>query len=129
MLNSRGLISANPKGKWVFYAAKANPNVAHASTILKALEVSCDNNEDNKTIMFAATAFTHERRIAIAKQLSKGSMASEGLSIATQISPQSLYRHLRKMIDRGIAAKVNDEYQLATPENPLAKTLLSIAVQ
>ncbi|MEA2069268.1 MAG: winged helix-turn-helix domain-containing protein [Verrucomicrobiota bacterium] len=81
----------------------------------------------NMELIEMATAFTHQRRIAIVKSLDSGSKPLGQLSIATQIPPSSLYRHLAKLENRNVVLSERDFYCLALPENPLGKTLLEIA--
>ena len=126
-LNSRGLISARPSGKWVFYSDNSNLAIESSAMILEALRECCAVEMKNTELIEMATAFTHQRRIAIVKSLDSGSKPLGQLSIATQIPPPSLYRHLAKLENRKVVLSEGDLYCLALPENPLGKTLLEIA--
>ena len=126
-LNSRGLISARPSGKWVFYSDSSNPAIESSTMILEALKECCAVKMTNMELIEMATAFTHQRRIIIVKSLDGGSKPLGQLSTATQIPPPSLHRHLAKLENRKVVLSKGDLYSLAPPKNPLGKALLEIA--
>lgn len=128
LLNSRGLISARIAGKWVYYSATANQAVRHAPEILDALKTSYAYTDiDNNQTFNVATAFTHQRRIMIAKHLHHGAISSVELSFRTMVPLTSLRRHLKKLEARHFIKTENNLYTLGNPSHPLAQTLLSIA--
>jgi DNA-binding transcriptional ArsR family regulator len=128
LLSSRGLITPRSVDKWVYYSATPNRAVNHASEILNALEQSfADAEMDNGKIVETATAFTHPRRLVIARHLQHGALPAGELSSRTKISPRALYRHLAKLATRRIVQFENDLYFLGKPSKPLGATLLSIA--
>ena len=127
-ISARGLITARPAGRWVFYRAQANPSVDHAGTLLAMVRICCQTGMKNKDIIHYATAFTHQRRIKIVAQLQHKTMTADELSLATQISPPALHRHLRKLIDREMMERSNKQYTLKFPDNPLGQALLQTAI-
>jgi len=126
-LNARGLVSARPAGRWVFYSANPNLAVEHAGIIGNAIRERCAAGTENKSLIEMATAFTHPRRIAIARCLSEGAKTFPELLVSTHISTMALYRHLGKLAARHMMEQEDDRYLLARPKNPFGQTLLAIA--
>ena len=126
-LGARGLVSARSAGRWVFYTAAPNLAVEHAAVIGNAIRVSCAIDAENRGLIEAATAFTHPRRIVIARCLAEGEKTASELMISTHISTMALYRHLVKLTARRMVEQENNRYRLARPENVLGQTLLAIA--
>jgi DNA-binding transcriptional ArsR family regulator len=127
-ISARGLISSRPAGRWVFYTATANPSVDYANTLLSLVRECCKTGIANEEIIHYVTAFTHQRRIDIVGQLQEKTIAVQELSLATQISPPALHRHLRKLIDREMVERSGKHYTLKTPSNLLGKALLQAAI-
>ncbi len=84
---------------------------------------------ENEDLIKMATAFTHQRRIAIAKQLSQRACTFPELSLKAQISAPALYRHLGKLMDRNMVKMEKDRYLLKSPRNPFGRTLLEIVAR
>lgn len=126
-LNSRGLVVPERRQKYVFYRSEANPEVEHAEVLLHALRDCYDHFMPLEMVVSHMTAFTHPRRIDIVRALSDVAYDEQKLSIQTQISLPALYRHLRKLTDRGYVAKTDKQLHLVPQENSLSKTLLTIA--
>ncbi len=127
-ISARGLISARPAGRWVFYTAKANPSVDHASVLLSIVRECCNAGMANKEIIHYVTAFTHQRRIDIVTGLQQKPMTVMEISLATQISPPALHRHLRKLLAREMVERSGKYYTLKIPKNPLGQALLQAAI-
>ncbi len=127
-LNSRGLIKAERRNLYVFYSAEANAEVEYAAELLEALRECHASAISYSQVMRFATAFTHPRRIDIVRALAKGEMQEIALSQKTQISPQSLYRHVKKLLDRGFVTKVGDVVGLKAQDTPMGKVLLDAAL-
>ncbi|MDF7825631.1 ArsR family transcriptional regulator [Pontiellaceae bacterium B12227] len=127
-LNTRGLILAERRKKYVFYRPEANPEVEHADRFLKMMRACYDGFMPLDLVAYHMTAFTHPRRIDIVRALNEGPCDEVQLSIQTRISPQALYRHLRKLTARGYVEKVHETLSLVPQENQLARELLAIAL-
>lgn len=127
LLNSRGLILSRRKRNFVFYRAEANPGVDHAEELLRALREAYDAFMPLKMVAFKMTAFTHPRRIDVVSVLRHGPMEMGGLSIRTQISPPSLYRHLRKLEARGVVRCSDQAVELCDPVDGVSGVLLKAA--
>lgn len=126
-LHARGLVTARSAGRWVFYTAAPNPFVEHAAAIGDAIRTSCAVDTDNGSLIKAATAFTHPRRIIITKCLGEEQKTVSELMLSTHISRMALYRHLEKLTARGMVEQENNRYCLARPENSLGQALLTLA--
>ncbi|VGO16554.1 hypothetical protein PDESU_05145 [Pontiella desulfatans] len=128
MLNACGLVRCERRRNYVFYSAAANPEIAHSEALLDALkQCHCDGWPFERVILMA-TAFTHPRRIDIVQALGEGAVEKTRLSVTTQISPQSLYRHLRKLKSRGFVAKEGQEVRLLEQTEKLPGALLAAAL-
>lgn len=110
----------------IIYRAAANPEVESAQELLSALRACYDKGITVPKVLYAATAFTHERRIIIAKRLSGSPKTSRMLEQETGIDQKSLLRHLRKLKDRGLVSVRGKRYVLSGPRNPLGKCLLNL---
>lgn len=126
-LNSRGLISAERRKLFVFYSPVPNPAVRYAPELVDALRY-CRNHADGiHWIMKQTTAFTHYRRIDIAIALSNEPMEHGQLAREARISPVALYRHIRKLMDRGYVSEEKGLYRLQSQSHPLGATLVAAA--
>lgn len=127
-LNARGLISSQRRKKYVFYRPEANPEVEHAERMLTTLRNGYDRFMPLSLVAHQMTAFTHPRRIDIVRALNAGACDEAQLSIRTHISPQALYRHLKKLLGRGFIEKTGGEVRLRSQTDELAEVLLNIAL-
>ncbi len=127
-LQSRGLVRAQRKGRWVIYHGEADPKIAHASTLLKAVAHALGRNVKPDDIVLSLTAFTHARRIMLVRAMEEGGNSVERLQELCRMSAPACYRHLSKLIHRGFVEKQADRtYRLVRPQDPLAQTLLRLA--
>ncbi|MDZ8119850.1 ArsR family transcriptional regulator [Pontiella agarivorans] len=127
-LNARGLILPRRQKNFVLYRPLANPEVAGADRLLEALRGAYDAFMPVPAVIRSVTAFTHERRIEIVRALSGGELAELQLSMKTGISPQALYRHLRKLEARNFVERGGEKLHLSEPDEGLSKELLALAV-
>jgi len=130
-LQARGLVRACRQSRWVRYTPHPDPLVPHGKPLLSALrQALIKNQQSERNVIRTLTAFTHPRRLSILSHLQKhGSVAFERLSVATSVSPQALYRHLKKLKTRGLIASNNQCWRLTPPSDDLAKTLLILLAQ
>ncbi len=125
-LNARGLITFRREKMRVIYRAEANQLVDNSPELLAALRTCHEQSVSFETVIRMATAFTHERRIEIIRALDISKQTLCGLLDSTNMNSSPLSRHLRKLQDRGFVRQVNGVYRIATPGNPLGRTLLKI---
>jgi DNA-binding transcriptional ArsR family regulator len=127
-LNARGLLKVERRGLYAFYSLGANNDVEHASELVAALHVCHGNAMSYSEVMRLTTAFTHPRRITIVQALSAGGLDEVCLARTTEISPQALCRHVKKLVDRGYV-KENDEMVVLKEQHlTLGQTLLKAAL-
>ncbi len=128
-LASKGLVVYRREGMQVIYRAEADQAVAFAQEILEALRICYERRASFKTIIRQATAFTHERRIEIVRALQDGPLACEELLGKTGMSGSALSRHLDKLERRGFVKRIDRVYEMATPDSPLGRTLMNLAIR
>jgi DNA-binding transcriptional ArsR family regulator len=127
-LQARGLIQSERYSRWVRYSPLPDRSVPAAAPILDAIRRAFfDERMADPEILFALTAFTHPRRLAILRSLQfNGPQPADKLSIATQVSPPALWRHLVKLRRRHLVDQTQDGWQLAPRPSPLAQTMLTL---
>ena len=128
-LGARGLLRATPKGKYVFYAPVPNPAVANAELLLKAVARALAEEMDYAEISHFVTAFTHERRIRIVREIKENASTIPELGLRTGISVPALMRHLTKLESREMIALKEASCELNIPTNSFAASLLLIALK
>ena len=97
--------------------------------LLVALKREKRHKTSHENIIAHATAFTHERRIQLARTLAAGPCTFNELQSRTGMKPPAQTRHLRKLVRRNVLSRDGDIYRLYKPASPLAKHLLSMAVK
>ena len=127
-LQSRGLILARRESRWVRYWPEPDPLVLSAAPILAGLRRALVSEKlTAKRIIHCLTAFTHPRRLVILRCLQKkASMTFETLSQASQVSPPALYRHLKKLGERGLVQESDVGWALRLDHEQLADTFLML---
>lgn len=129
VLRARGMLTARPSGRWVYYVPRANPEVDNAELILQTLRTCCKKGMTNEEIVQCATAFTHKRRIGIIAALNGSPLKAEDLSHKVQVPLPSLFRHLQKLKKREMVDLQKGTYSFSYPENLLGLVLVQIALQ
>jgi DNA-binding transcriptional ArsR family regulator len=126
-LQARGLLGVRREGLFVVYVAHADDSVEHAPAILSAVQQSFRRRDSMEEIVRAATAFTHVRRILIAQALAAKPVDAATLSVVCGISKPALYRHLDKLMRRGVVATDGqDRWRLIPPDSPLLRELVAL---
>jgi len=97
--------------------------------LLAVLKQEKRHKESHENIIAHATAFTHERRIQLARTLSAVPCTFTELQSRTGMTPPAQTRHLRKLVRRNVIFRDGALYRLHKPATPLAKYLLSMAVR
>jgi DNA-binding transcriptional ArsR family regulator len=127
-LGARGLLAARRQSRWVYYRPAADPSVYGSTELLRALRKTLRGGRGPIDSAFRqATAFTHPRRIAIARALAAGALATTTLARRTGISRIALRRHLAKLSRRGLVKEQNGTWQLVRPRGSLATVLVRLA--
>lgn len=130
-IQSRGLLQAERRGVRLVYRLAADPQVASAAPLLKALQTAFAGFPSERDADMAAIAagLAHERRIRIVRTLLEGRRSRLDLQYATRISPHPFRNHLEKLEAGGFVVAADGEVQLAVPDHPLAKALVKLIRQ
>ncbi len=130
-IQSRGLLQATRRGRYLVYQMAADPQVASALPILKALKESLSAlpPERDDEIAAIGRALAHERRIRIVRNLLQGPLPLFELQMNCRISSRPFYLHWQTLEAGGFIAVSEQQVQLLTPSHPLAKTLLRLIQQ
>ena len=125
-LQSRGLLQALRQSRWVRYQPQPDPLVPSAPPILSALQTALRSRPE-KEIVQTLTAFTHPRRLSILRCLQlQPAIPEEALSISTQISPPALWRHLKKLENRGLVVRTEEGWRLHPRPTRLTDVFLAL---
>ena len=130
-IQSRGLLQAERRGVRTFYRLAADPQVASAAPLLKALQTAFAALPAERDAEMAAMAagLAHERRIRIVQALLDGRRTRLDLQFATRISAHPFQTHLEKLLASGFVVSAGKEVQFAVPDHPLAKALAKLVRQ
>jgi len=123
-LADRGLIIPRREDMRVIYRAEANRAMSFAPELLDTLRICFDRSMSFKTMIWQATAFTHERRIEVIRALKQTPLSFAPLLEATGMSSTALSRHVDKLERRGFVKRSEGIYRLGRPGNPLGRTLM-----
>ena len=127
-LSARGLLATRRQSRWVYYRPAADPSVYGSVELLRALRKTLRGGRAPIDSAFRhVTAFTHPRRIAIARALASGALTTTDLARSTGISRIALRRHVAKLSRRGLVTEQNGLWQLARPRGSLAIALVPLA--
>ena len=125
-LSECGLIISRRNEMSVIYRAEANEVIKFAEELLKALHRFYARSEPFAEIIHQATAFTHQRRIEIARVLHKNPLGFQALLDKTGMSAPALSRHLNKLERRGFVKRTGKRISLGRPGNALGRTLMTL---
>lgn len=129
MLCESGLVIFRREKMEVFYRAEANGAVKFAPDALAALRNCYDRGVSFKTVIYHATAFTHERRIEIFRALHGRSLSAQALQESTGMSSSAFSRHLNKLVRRGYVKRRGGICRIGGAGNALGRTLLKLATR
>ena len=127
-IQSRGLLRPEHRGSRLVYRMKADPQVASAAPLLKALNNAFARipPEQDAAMASIATGLAHPRRIAIAKVLMKSNLDSLDLRAATRIPRGPLSLHLDTLEAGGWVRRKKRALSFHIPEHPLAQALFRL---
>ena len=127
-IQSRGLLRPRHRGALLIYRMEADPQVASASPLLKALKDAFDHHprERDEAMASIATGLAHPRRIAIAKVLMKSNRVSMDLRAATRIPQGPLSHHLDILEAGGWVQRKKWMLSFHVPAHPLAQALFHL---
>ena len=127
-LQSRGLIQAVRTGVHVRYRPVPDRLVSTAAPLLQAMQETFRQfppDADEQSLRIAA-AFSHVRRLALARLLLPGPMDVQTLEEMAGMARNPLNRHLRLLLAGGVIRRSGKTIALAENPHPLAQGLLEI---
>ena len=125
LLYEHGFLQLERKSKWVFYRSEAPMEDSYAEYFFKIIRKKLLFGKDQSNeLIHLFTAFTHPRRIEIAKVLLVENHTFNELIFRCDISGQALYRHLNKLMERGFIVEKNKTYKIIRKNTGLEKALL-----
>jgi DNA-binding MarR family transcriptional regulator len=125
-LASRGLIQQYRRKMRMISIPEADPQVAAAKLLMKALLACNKKNISIQSVFKQATAFTHSRRIEIMQAMPKNGISLKELSQKTHIPESALNRHINKLMARGFIQGDNKYYTQIIPDDEFSRALFQI---
>ena len=124
-IQSRGLLRVERKGSRVVYRMEADPQVASAAPLLKALKSAFCSfvPERDGDLCDIAFGLAYPRRIAIAQALQAAPRADMELCIVLNLSPFAVFTHARILRECGWIKSIDGKRHFAPPDHPLATAL------
>ncbi|MCF7848577.1 MAG: ArsR family transcriptional regulator [Kiritimatiellales bacterium] len=122
LLIAAGLLEFQRKGRYLLCSLATTGRTSHILAGIR--EIFEEHKEPIGAVIGIATAFTHERRVALVRLLSKGHCNQLQLYEGTGISGRALTRHLNKLVRRGFVGRVGDGFRMVEPTGMLAKELI-----
>ena len=119
LLVSAGFVAHDRAGKYLYHT------VADDDPLLAAMMAV---PSDKETLMYTATALTHERRVLIVRALGCKQLAIEELCRLTKISGGAMRRQLEKLESRGFITKTVGKWSLTTPHSILGRRMVELAL-
>jgi DNA-binding transcriptional ArsR family regulator len=133
ILNARGFLQANRRGRWVDYSLGANPSVKHADDLLKAVVRtlrSCASVKEYATVLKDLTIFTCPRRMLMVRVIQANPNRSPSeLSTYCRMPYKTILRQLKKLERRTVITRAESGITLCSPTRPLAKKLLTLVLE
>lgn len=128
LLATQGFIEKTRKQRTVIYRLSTDPG-SEAKHLLPPLIQAQLNKTPFEHIIHQTTAFTHDRRVQIARCLSISGKTFESLLNKTGMTEPALTRHLRKLKNRDIIVRTNGQFSLKKSNDYLARCLLELAIR
>ena len=130
-IQSRGLLQATRRGRYLIYQMAADPQVVSAAPILKAIRESLATLPPERDIEMVniGNALAHERRIRLIRQLLQQPLPLGELLMNSRIPIRPFYLHLQTLQAGGFIVILERQVQLITPPHPLAKALIRLIQQ
>lgn len=125
-IQSRGLLQVDRRGSHVLYRLEADPQVASAAPLLRALRTTLARNAQDPEIARIAQGLAHPRRIAIAKALRRSPLRPGQLRAELGLATSTARSHLARLVESGWVKRVGDWLVLEPAAHPLAKALIRL---
>jgi DNA-binding transcriptional ArsR family regulator len=124
-IQSRGFLRADRRGPYVRYRLGADPQVASAAPLLRALRTALAQTRAAPVpeIIRIAQGLAHPRRIAIARALRRAPRRPGQLRAELGLATSSARPHLARLVESGLVKRRGDWLVLEPTAHPLAKAL------
>ena len=123
-LEARGLLTCRRVGRRVEYRLSPGTGEGAAEEIVKTLRLALRRRGRPIGAIFKlATGFTHPRRIAVFRALTKGGNSFAKLQAATNTPARALARHLAKLEARGFVKDEGALYMATIHRHPFGRVL------
>lgn len=130
-IQSRGFLQSARQGTYLIYRMAADPQVATAAPILKAIQQSLHDRapERDQEMVVIATGLAHERRIRIVRALLHKPQTLSELQFELHISTHPLHSHLQTLRQSGFMEKKEGKLIFVVSDHPLAQALSRLIQQ
>lgn len=130
-IQSRGLLQSVRQGTYLIYRMAADPQVATAAPILKAIQQSLRNRAPERDLEMAALAvgLAHERRIRIVQALLHKPQTLSELQLELHIPAHPLHAHLQTLRQSGFMERKEGQLAFTESDHPLAQVLSKLIQQ
>lgn len=127
-IQSRGLLQPEHHGAALVYRLGADPQVASAAPLLKALKATFVSQPtvQDATIRAIVGGFAHPKRITILQSLLKAPKSVYALQKEIRTSYSNLQRHLQTLFDSGLVSRKDRNLHFTALAHPLARTLIKL---
>ena len=124
-IQSRGLLQADRRGPFVIYRLGADPQVAAAAPLLRALRAALAQTRaaQDAEIVRIAQGLAHPRRIALARALRRSPRRPAQLRAELGLATSSARPHLARLLESGLVKRRGAWLVLEPAAHPLAKAL------
>lgn len=127
-IQSRGFLQADRRGPFVRYRLGADPQVASAAPLLRALRTTLAQTRDaqDAEIIRIAQGLAHPRRIAIAQALRRAPRRPSQLRKELGLATSSARPHLDRLLKSELVRRAGEWLVLEPAAYPLAKALVRL---
>ena len=127
-IQSRGLLQPEHQGAALIYRLGADPQVASAVPLLKALKATfaAHTPDPAATIQAIANGLAHPKRIVILKSLRRSAKSVYTLQKEIRTDFRNLQRHVQTLLDSSLVYRKGRSLHFLSPTHPLVKTLVKL---
>lgn len=125
-IQSRGLLQPEHRGAALIYRVGADPQVASAAPLLKALKAAFSSAAAGQvaTIRAIANGLAHPKRIAILKSLMQAPKSVYALQKEIRTEFGNLQRHVQTLRAGGLVSRKDRLLHFTAPTHPLARAFI-----
>ena len=125
-IQSRGLLQAERKGVSLIYRLGADPQVASAAPLLKALRAVLSANESDEQILAVASGLGHPKRIVMLRSIMASPKSTFALQRELRTNFANAHRHAQQLLDSGFVRRDGRTLHAVPAVHPLAKVRVKL---